>query len=1543
MLYSDESSIYVFDGKTGDKVIRIGSSSATAFEYPIVVDADHDGHAEFVTIRSRYGRHTDADEGNGVRVYEDANRLWVPARSIWNQHSYSIDNINDDMTVPRQPVPSWLTHNTFRLNKRTDAPVGAVADLTVGYLRVADAGTGGTSTLTVRVGNGGSDKAPAGLTLAIYSTDPALGTPTASARLATASIGQALQPGDYRDISISFAGGLDGLGAGGRIWIVGDDNGQGQAGAADFDRTNNTIAGDLSAVAVNLQPAVGTDKPVYTEAEQAVFTAVVANAGSFVRQAQVQFAVLDGAGQVVAVLPPGAPVDVPPGASASTAALWPAAGVLSGNYQVRAQLVTAQGVVYASATASFAVQASQAQTNGAGLSLDRLSYDAAQTVRATARVSNLSANTVQDNLNAQTVITDSAGAAVFSRTEAIGQLAPGAQRQYSYSLAAAGLAPGSYRASLRLLDTAGLLLAQSAASFSVGGSDQSGIGLAGQLQASPGVVLVGQAVAVSVAATYSGNAALANVPVTMRVLDPATGAVLASFSQTVAGWLPGATQTFQATWLAQGLDGQGVVAAASAQVGGRDIPLGQATIRLVGVPLLQAQPAQLVFDPLAPGQSAPAQSLVLSSVGSATATSVTLALVGADATQFVLPAAGCTPLAALPVGITCTLTVSYRPDAAGQHQAQLRVGYAGGADLLVDLSGQARTNTPTQTVSLNGTLAADPSEVTTGQTVSLGYLLSNPDSSAVTAQASLAVQNSAGQTLASWPLQVVLPAAGSYAGSQPYVAVGSPQTLTAVLSQTTGTASLVLASTSFAIVAAQEPVPVQLGAALQRDSRVLVLVSCPASQGSADHDDDDDEERERKADSCTPQPDVHSCTSERVQGIASYLEGLGIASKVVTSEAAFRHQMRCGGYNTYWISGPAAKLDSALVREVREAVWRGDALIMDGEHDSRNQLLDPVAGVKFRGTLPVAGLSVTTSGTSTFGTSTLATQGRPARYDLVGGRAEGRFAGGYSAYPAIISHRYGAGASMLFAFDLAAMVTPPDATQNTVLGQILQATASQTAGGTGTLAVGDVAAVAITLTNPAAVPASVQLIASLPPGIAHADASPQPTAVGTGTVSWLASVPAGQSLQLLWRVRTSQAGTISLPLAVYSVPQGPVAQLLHSQVLSLNVAADAAQLQAALPAVQALAPTRASERSSKNAAIAAINNALALNAQGRYTDAIAQWTAAANALIGITSADTSAARTAVARALRASTGALCQQMACISGELTLGSAQPAISSVLGLTRAAKNSCAAPLGSIAIAAQLTNRRSGQTVLQLGDTLTLPAHQTSTRQASWTVQGQAGDWMDGLLTASWQGHLIELDAANAQLAASQSVCVNGQPLAASRFSPNGSAEGLFAKGGKPGSSDWEWALGQATGQSGRYTTGQRTWQSGKTYQWQLSISAAGQGVYTVKDGSQVVASGIYLGIGSARMKLGNAIRLSVKSAGDVGAARIAAMLTRLQGQSVAASVATEGANQERAVVLYQSSMASGLNAEGTVTLTYSGSAPPEGARLQMGVQAGSAQCL
>jgi hypothetical protein len=71
---------------------------------------------------------------DGVMVLHDALDRWVSSRAIWNQHSYSVTNINDDGTVPKTSAvkPNWKdpTLNNFRMNVQGALKADQSADLT---------------------------------------------------------------------------------------------------------------------------------------------------------------------------------------------------------------------------------------------------------------------------------------------------------------------------------------------------------------------------------------------------------------------------------------------------------------------------------------------------------------------------------------------------------------------------------------------------------------------------------------------------------------------------------------------------------------------------------------------------------------------------------------------------------------------------------------------------------------------------------------------------------------------------------------------------------------------------------------------------------------------------------------------------------------------------------------------------------------------------------------------------------------------------------------------------------------------------------------------------------------------------------------------------------------------------------------------------------------------------------------------------------------------------------------------------------------------
>ncbi len=112
VVYADEVVLWIFDGASGKARLEWDEhSSRTLHEYPVVVDVDGDGMTEVIVPNG--GGHYD-DVQRGIMVLGSLANNWTTNRQVWNQHAYSITNIEDDLSIPSQPNSNWPTYNNFR-------------------------------------------------------------------------------------------------------------------------------------------------------------------------------------------------------------------------------------------------------------------------------------------------------------------------------------------------------------------------------------------------------------------------------------------------------------------------------------------------------------------------------------------------------------------------------------------------------------------------------------------------------------------------------------------------------------------------------------------------------------------------------------------------------------------------------------------------------------------------------------------------------------------------------------------------------------------------------------------------------------------------------------------------------------------------------------------------------------------------------------------------------------------------------------------------------------------------------------------------------------------------------------------------------------------------------------------------------------------------------------------------------------------------------------------------------------------------------------
>lgn len=166
VVYGDEVALWIFDGATG--AVRLQDTlhtSRTLHEYAPVVDVDGDGLPEIVVPQGG-GHHGEVRMGVYVLGSQDSN--WVGSRMVWNQHAYSINNIEDDLSIPAPARPNWPEYNTFRSGDLAPLSGGSAPDAVAWGAVCETPCVGGILEIAIGVGNGGTSPMRAGVPVSVY-------------------------------------------------------------------------------------------------------------------------------------------------------------------------------------------------------------------------------------------------------------------------------------------------------------------------------------------------------------------------------------------------------------------------------------------------------------------------------------------------------------------------------------------------------------------------------------------------------------------------------------------------------------------------------------------------------------------------------------------------------------------------------------------------------------------------------------------------------------------------------------------------------------------------------------------------------------------------------------------------------------------------------------------------------------------------------------------------------------------------------------------------------------------------------------------------------------------------------------------------------------------------------------------------------------------------------------------------------------------------------------------------------------------------------
>jgi len=164
-------------------------------------------------------------------------------------------------------------------------------------------------------------------------------------------------------------------------------------------------------------------------------------------------------------------------------------------------------------------------------------------------------------------------------------------------------------------------------------------------------------------------------------------------------------------------------------------------------------------------------------------------------------------------------------------------------------------------------------------------------------------------------------------------------------------------------------------------------------------------------------PDTAARVVPQQARLENLLEQWDWSYTIVADADAFTRELRSGGYVTYLLLNEQVRLDNVVQKELREAVYRGAGLVVAGDHDQRNALLDGLLGISAQGRTKSS--VVTFSDMTEPGQALLEATRHTVRVNAGSARTVAQFGNGA---PAVTDHSYGNGQAVYVAFDWLAEV-----------------------------------------------------------------------------------------------------------------------------------------------------------------------------------------------------------------------------------------------------------------------------------------------------------------------------------------------------------------------------------------------------------------------------------------------------------------------------------------------------------------------------------------
>ena len=1028
------------------------------------------------------------------------------------------------------------------------------------------------------------------------------------------------------------------------------------------------------------QLQVRTDKPNYVGGETVAAVVDATSTGGVIDGTLVTRIVDTGGFEVFRF--PGRPVhSLTYGQPQAFTYSWPSGATLAGDYRVNAELLGADGQPLASALSAFVMQPGAVLS--AEIATDRAEYLSGDNVQVRGTVRHVSGNMATVSVPAVLTVRAASGDVVATSTVNVQGLLQGLSAEVDLSWLAGPTGP--YVARIETGGSASVPSVHAESSFEI--VPPTAPLIAGRLRVTGDVF--GSTEAIPTTSTVSNRGALLDpLPVRVRAVDAALGVTLATWSgelqglgaapiitpATLTGTWPLASFELRlearvgSQWLlldrtrvqAAERTPPGIAFAApepNAIVRSTATVVTRAIARRAPIARVELQPGSGTWTPMLPQDAAagvyysntlPAEDgpVILQARAADTMTNVssvaTLPIV-IDNTPPLITVTGVidqqvstTPLTPV-VNVTDLHLLSHSVTLDGQsYTPGTQVG-TGVHLLAIDAVDRADNRSSTTVrftvqplVRVAGTLTV-PSSVTLGDVAALAYAVTNEGGTPL-ADLPLTVRVidvPSGTVRSSYPMTATLPTGETQAGFINWPAAGEAgQVMVALIASIDGQ-DVLLDQAPMQVLAPPTEVDLVATARVSKDVRALVLVAC-RNQGVDDP----------------------ACLQQRIAAVTTMLHLKGIPFQIVTTEAEFEAQFRCGTHNFYWISsGTHLLLNDQLQREIREAVRRGDGLFIEGEQPSDGEVLRSTTGAWKYDWFEESNLSAEVLPGFGVESGPLATLGVHPRMVLADGAEAVALYDGY--FVASARNRVGQGGGSIMAFEFAGMLASPDGTTNPRLRSLLDATLEHSAYAPSLLTIGDAVQLATEVRNRGTQAVDVEARATLPEGAVFVNAEPAPVQVvpaGPGSpaqVVWQFSLAPGASVDLKQRLRleTEAPASIQVPVEIYSRPVAASPVLRTTTTHELPVAHGLALTYAAHAAVQSLVVSGEYEESLAGYALVASQTAMDDFLMGSYSHAITKWVVVASLVGDITTEEPTklaGIRQAIAMAIEAATDRLCR-------------------------------------------------------------------------------------------------------------------------------------------------------------------------------------------------------------------------------------------------------------------------------------------------------------